>query len=49
MARGYHIHCGFDNDEPGEAASRLMINRHPSIKRLPPPAHDWNDALRISG
>ena len=48
LARGYHIHCGFDNDEAGEAASRLMINSHPSIKRLPPPAHDWNDALRTS-
>jgi hypothetical protein len=47
-ARGYHIHCGFDNDEPGEAASRQMITHHPSIKRLRPPAHDWNDALTAS-
>ncbi len=48
MARGYHIHCGFDNDEPGETASCQMITRHPSIKRLRPPAHDWNDALEAS-
>lgn len=47
-ARGYHIHCGFDNDEPGEAAACQMITRHPSIKRLRPPAHDWNDALVAS-
>jgi hypothetical protein len=45
MARGYHIYCGFDDDEPGEAASRQMLTRHPSIERLRPPAHDWNDAL----
>jgi hypothetical protein len=49
LACGYHIHCGFDNDQPGEAASCQMISRHTSIKRLPPPAHDWNDALRASG
>jgi hypothetical protein len=45
MARGYHIYCGFDDDKPGEAASGQMISRHPSIQRLRPPAHDWNDAL----
>jgi len=45
MARGYQIYCGFDTDEPGETASRQMISRHPSIQRLRPPAHDWNDAL----
>ena len=45
MARGYRIYCGFDDDEPGEVASYRMIHRHPSIQRLRPPAHDWNDAL----
>jgi len=45
IARGYRIHCGFDNDAPGEAASRRMITRHPSIHRLRPSAHDWNDVL----
>lgn len=45
MARGYDIYCGFDDDEPGNAASHQMITRHPSIQRLCPPAHDWNDAL----
>jgi hypothetical protein len=44
-ARGYHIHCGFDDDEPGEAAARQLIARYSSIQRLRPPAHDWNDAL----
>lgn len=45
IARGYDIHCGFDADEPGETASRQMIARHPTIQRLRPPAHDWNDAM----
>ena len=45
MARGYHIYCGFDDDAPGNAASSQMITRHPSIQRLRPPDHDWNDAL----
>jgi hypothetical protein len=48
LDRGYRIHCGFDNDEAGETASCQMIGRHRSIKRLQPPAHDWNDALKAS-
>jgi hypothetical protein len=46
LDRGYEIHCGFDNDKAGDNASRRMIKRHPSIGRLRPHAHDWNDALR---
>ena len=45
LARGYDIYCGFDDDKPGNAASSQMITRHPSIKRLRPTAHDWNDVL----
>jgi hypothetical protein len=48
LARGYDIYCGFDDDKPGNAASFRMITRHPSIKRLRPTAHDWNDALVAS-
>jgi hypothetical protein len=48
IARGYDIHCGFDGDQPGETASRQMIVRHPTIQRLRPPDHDWNDVLRTS-
>lgn len=46
LARGYDIYCGFDTDEPGETASRQMLTRHPSIQRLRPRQHDWNDVLR---
>jgi hypothetical protein len=45
LARGYEIYCGFDADEPGETASRRMIARHPTIQRLRPSRHDWNDVL----
>jgi hypothetical protein len=45
LSRRYDIYCGFDTDEPGESASHEMIIRHPSIQRLRPPEHDWNDVL----
>lgn len=45
IARGYGLHCGFDADEPGDAAAARMIALHSAVQRLRPPAHDWNDAL----
>ena len=48
IARDYNIHCGFDADAPGDAAAAQMIVLHPTVKRLRPLAHDWNDALASS-
>lgn len=45
LARGYAIYCGFDTDEAGQRASRQMIACHPSVQRLRPPQHDWNETL----
>jgi len=45
IARGYEIHCGFDADEPGDAAADRMITLHPTVLRLRPSTHDWNDVL----
>lgn len=45
IRRGYAIHCGFDADEVGEAMAQAMIRLHPSVRRLRPWAHDWNDVL----
>ena len=45
LACGYEICCGFDADEPGDTVSHQMITRHPSIQRLRPSRHDWNDLL----
>ena len=48
LARGYDIFCGFDADGPGDAAAACMLALHPVIRRLRPPAHDWNDVLTSS-
>jgi hypothetical protein len=45
LARDYELYCGFDADQPGDAAAAQMIALHPAVKRLRPPAHDWNDVL----
>ncbi len=45
IARGYCIHCGFDADEPGDAAAQRMIALYPRVHRLRPLTHDWNDAI----
>ena len=45
LARRYQIYCGFDADEPGDNAARQMITLYPTVQRLRPSAHDWNDVL----
>jgi hypothetical protein len=40
------IYCGFDADPTGDHMAAAMIALHPAVKRLRPPAHDWNDVLR---
>lgn len=43
---GRQAYCGFDTDETGQAMARAMIALYPSVQRLAPPHHDWNDTLR---
>ena len=45
VERGYTIHCGFDNDTAGNQAAQCLLQNYPSLKRLSPSAHDWNDVL----
>ena len=45
LNRGYQVYCGFDADDAGETASCRMIACHPSVQRLQPPQHDWNETL----
>ena len=40
------IYCGFDADPTGDNTAAAMITLPPLIKRLRPPAHDWNDVLK---
>ncbi|MGA1864377.1 MAG: DUF3991 domain-containing protein [bacterium] len=46
---GYEIFCGFDSDETGENLAKKMILLHPTIKRLKPCKHDWNEVLMSNG
>jgi hypothetical protein len=45
IAKGFDIHCGFDADQTGDSLANKMISLFPSIKRLRPIQHDWNDQL----
>jgi len=49
LKAGRQIYCGFDNDAAGEQMARTMIALHPTIRRLRPAAHDWNDQLKALG
>lgn len=41
-----NVFCGFDADSTGDSIAHAMMTLLPSIKRLRPPAKDWNDALK---
>lgn len=41
-----HIYCGYDADEAGDERARAMIACHPTIERLRPARHDWNEVLK---
>ena len=47
LNRGCEVWCGFDADPAGDDMARAMIALHPTIKRLRPLQHDWNDQLRV--
>jgi hypothetical protein len=40
------VDCGFDSDATGDAMAQQMITLHPSLRRLRPSHHDWNDVLK---
>jgi hypothetical protein len=44
--KGFEIYCGFDSDEIGDRLAEKMMRRYPSIKRLRPIKHDWNEILQ---
>ena len=47
--QGCELWCGFDADPTGDDMARAMMTLHPTIKRLRPSQHDWNDQLAIRG
>jgi hypothetical protein len=46
LNQGHQVYCGFDADPIGDDMARAMTALHPTVKRLRPPEHDWNDALK---
>jgi hypothetical protein len=46
MRHGLPVYCGFDADPTGDNMAAAMIAGYPSVRRLRPPRHDWNDVLR---
>jgi hypothetical protein len=40
------VYCGFDSDATGDVIAEQMIAFHPSLRRLRPSQHDWNDILK---
>ena len=46
IGQGYRVYCGFDADPTGEAMAHAMIALHPTLQRLRPTRHDWNDVLK---
>jgi hypothetical protein len=46
LSRGLAVYCGFDADATGDAMAEQMIALHPSLRRLRPSQHDWNDLLK---
>jgi len=48
ITNGCEIYCGFDNDSTGDMMADRMIKHHPSIRRLRPTRHDWNEVIQSS-
>lgn len=46
IANGCDVFCGFDADPTGDTLARKMMELHPSVKRLRPDRHDWNEVLQ---
>jgi hypothetical protein len=40
------VYCGFDADRTGDLMANSMMALYPTVQRLRPPVHDWNDTLR---
>jgi hypothetical protein len=48
IEQGQSVFCGFDADPVGDRMAQSLIERYPSVRRLRPPLHDWNDVLSSS-
>jgi hypothetical protein len=48
ISHGYEIFCGFDADNTGDHMAHKMMTLYPSVKRLRPAKHDWNQLLKAT-
>lgn len=46
LSEASEVYCGFDADPTGDAMAAAMITLFPTVQRLRPARHDWNDVLR---
>jgi len=46
LDQGHSVYCGFDADPTGDEMAHAMIALYPSVQRLRPAQHDWNDVLK---
>jgi len=46
LDQGCSVYCGFDADPTGEEMAHAMTTLYPSVQRLRPAQHDWNDVLK---
>jgi len=46
LSQGLPVYCAFDSDATGDAVAEQMMRLHPSLRRLRPSQHDWNDVLK---
>ena len=45
LSQGCPVYCGFDADPTGDTFAQHIIARYPTVRRLRPTQHDWNDVL----
>jgi len=45
LSQGCPVYCAFDADTTGDSLAQQMIALHPTVRRLRPTEHDWNDVL----
>ena len=46
ITKGSDVYCGFDADDTGDSHADTMLRLHPTVKRLRPSKHDWNEVLQ---
>ena len=46
IIKGFDTYCGFDSDDTGDSFANSMIRLYPTVKRIRPIKHDWNEELQ---